>query len=575
MLNSSILLTNLPSLSISNKIDAIAVIKEQKAKKVLEEAKAQEAEQQQQQGEQDKVCKDDLTKTSPANSSSSPADTSSKGSQQQQQAPLSTGAGKRKQGTRPVSTTAIPGTPWCIVWTDQNKVFYFNPSTKTSVWDRPPELRNRDDVDKLVSNPPPILTQKTTTTSTSTTTINNNGSRSGIIKNDEDDNSRHSSTSESRSEKKIKLDTNNDISNGSASLSHKVSSPNLNNDNNNSNGATNSNGEIVVSVTSKNSPAQATTVVKKEVTSDIEREAAKKRETIPLAERIETFRQMLDEREVNPLSTFQKELRKIVFDARYLLLTSNERREVFEKYCLEKTEEEREKRRKRIKKATDEFKLLLQEANLTSRSVYDDFHDQYSQDPRYKALERTKDREILFDDHLALLRRREREERSQSGNVGGSSTSAKHHRSSSSSSRHHSGHHHHSHHHEHHRDHSRDDRRGISRDTSRSPAPHVAAIPSTSNKYSSSASNAQPSAKSIAIDNFKQLLRETKLIDKDTRKKIEESEHQHLIDIVCALQTDLRYKAMESMSEERRRILLNYIEELARSSAPASTTTLS
>lgn len=36
------------------------------------------------------------------------------------------------------------------------KVFFFNPSTKTSVWERPAELKGRSDVDKLVKCPPDV-----------------------------------------------------------------------------------------------------------------------------------------------------------------------------------------------------------------------------------------------------------------------------------------------------------------------------------------------------------------------------------------------------------------------------------
>lgn len=53
----------------------------------------------------------------------------------------------------------------------------------------------------------------------------------------------------------------------------------------------------------------------------------------------------------------------------------------------------------------------------------------------------------------------------------------------------------------------------------------------------------------IAEENFRQLLRETKLIDGDTRRKIEESEHQHLIDIIGTLQNDQRYLELEPCSE--------------------------
>lgn len=385
--------------------DAINVIKE--------EVKAQERSANQQQLEENQAQEKSANQQQQSNQQ--PAQAQDKSTTNQQQ-----------RGMKPVSTTAIPGSPWCIVWTDKNKVFYFNPSTKTSVWDRPTELLDRKDVDQMISSP--ISTpQQSDQTST-------------------------------QAEKKIKLDT---------------------------------------------KPAVAPKIVKKEVVSEVEKEAAKKRETISFEERVETFRNMLEEKEVKPNSTFQKELSKIVFDPRYLLLTSNERREVFEKYCLEKSEEERRKRRERIKKSTDDFKALLDEAGLTSRSVYDEFHSKYSKDPRYKALEKTKDREMLFDDHLAMLRRKEREERSR-----------KKHRSPSRSTS---------------RRKDKDSRRDFLK----------------------------------RKENFELLLKETKLINKDTRRKMEESEHQHLIDIIGTLQDDKRYVEMEPFSEDRRKILLSYIEQLA------------
>lgn len=42
--------------------------------------------------------------------------------------------------SRPISSTAIQGTPWCVVWTGDSRVFFYNPSTRTSVWERPEDL---------------------------------------------------------------------------------------------------------------------------------------------------------------------------------------------------------------------------------------------------------------------------------------------------------------------------------------------------------------------------------------------------------------------------------------------------
>jgi transcription elongation regulator 1 len=42
----------------------------------------------------------------------------------------------------------------CVVWTGDGRVFFYNPSSRTSVWERPEDLVGRADVDKMVSNPP-------------------------------------------------------------------------------------------------------------------------------------------------------------------------------------------------------------------------------------------------------------------------------------------------------------------------------------------------------------------------------------------------------------------------------------
>lgn len=59
--------------------------------------------------------------------------------------------------SKPVSSTPISGTPWCVVWTGDGRVFFYNPSTKTSVWERPEELAERADVTKAMSTVPEAL----------------------------------------------------------------------------------------------------------------------------------------------------------------------------------------------------------------------------------------------------------------------------------------------------------------------------------------------------------------------------------------------------------------------------------
>lgn len=42
----------------------------------------------------------------------------------------------------------------CVVWTGDNRVFFFNPSTKTSLWECPPELKNKPEIQELMKAPP-------------------------------------------------------------------------------------------------------------------------------------------------------------------------------------------------------------------------------------------------------------------------------------------------------------------------------------------------------------------------------------------------------------------------------------
>lgn len=42
----------------------------------------------------------------------------------------------------------------CVVWTGDKRVFFYNPSTRTSLWECPPELKNKPEVQELIKAPP-------------------------------------------------------------------------------------------------------------------------------------------------------------------------------------------------------------------------------------------------------------------------------------------------------------------------------------------------------------------------------------------------------------------------------------
>jgi hypothetical protein len=97
--------------------------------------------------------------------------------------------------------------------------------------------------------------------------------------------------------------------------------------------------------------------------------AAKERALVPLEIRVKQFKEMLREKEVSAFSTWEKELHKIVFDPRYLLLASKERKQVFEKYVKDRAEDERREKRNKMQKKRDDFKTLMEEAHLHPRLV--------------------------------------------------------------------------------------------------------------------------------------------------------------------------------------------------------------
>ncbi len=68
--------------------------------------------------------------------------------------------------------------------------------------------------------------------------------------------------------------------------------------------------------------------------------------------------------QVSAFSTWEKELHKIVFDPRYLLLTSKERKQVFEQYVKERAEEERREKRNKLREKKDLFRQLMEESKL-------------------------------------------------------------------------------------------------------------------------------------------------------------------------------------------------------------------
>jgi len=265
-----------------------------------------------------------------------------------------------KDTSRPVSSTPVSGTPWCVVWTGDGRVFFFNPSTRSSVWEKPEELQNRVDVDKLISNSPDSQPAE---------------KKEEMAVRDEDrmDKKKKQENSyvlmDEPPVKKIKV-----IDEGRVMDDHKEE-------------------------------------VCKDTAMEAEAKAAQQRALIPLEDRVQQFKEMLAEKEVSAFSTWEKELHKIVFDSRYLLLTSKERKDVYEDYVRERVEEERREKRNRMKEKKDDFRKLMEEAKLNGKSTFADFCHRHGKDDRFRGMEKSRERESLFNEFIIEVRRKEKEER--------------------------------------------------------------------------------------------------------------------------------------------------------------------
>ncbi len=309
---------------------------------------------------------------------------------------------KPQDKSRPVSSTPVKGTPWCVVWTGDNRVFFYNPTTKTSVWERPAELTGRPDVTEMMKSQSAAEKQK-------------KGDVSAVKKREE------SESDSDGEDRKIESKSNagggsssgggGGGSGGGSSVAAAASSgkTELVFENEMTKKAdNNSDADVVILQETKKSID-----VGKEAAMEAEVRAAKERTLIPLEDRMKQFRDLLTEKEISAFSTWEKELHKIVFDPRYLLLTSKERKQVFDRYVRERADAERRERKSRLKEKKEAFKKLLSEAKLTGKSSFSEFTSKHGKDERFKGIEKGRERESLFNEHLLELRKKEKEERSE------------------------------------------------------------------------------------------------------------------------------------------------------------------
>uniref|UniRef100_A0A803V5G9 Transcription elongation regulator 1 n=1 Tax=Ficedula albicollis TaxID=59894 RepID=A0A803V5G9_FICAL len=253
---------------------------------------------------------------------------------------------KAAQKAKPVATTPIPGTPWCVVWTGDERVFFYNPTTRLSMWDRPDDLIGRADVDKIIQEPP---------------------HKKGLEEGKKLIREEHEAAEEANEDEPIKIKKRKK--------------------------------DDIKDIDSE-----------KEAAMEAEIKAARERAIVPLEARMKQFKDMLLERGVSAFSTWEKELHKIVFDPRYLLLNPKERKQVFDQYVKTRAEEERKEKKNKIMQAKEDFKKMMEEAKINPRTTFSEFAAKHAKDSRFKAIEKMKDREALFNEFISAARKKEKED---------------------------------------------------------------------------------------------------------------------------------------------------------------------
>ncbi|XP_061084703.1 transcription elongation regulator 1-like protein [Conger conger] len=257
---------------------------------------------------------------------------------------INTEAGGTQKDKRPVASTPVPGSPWCVVWTGDDRVFFFNPTMQLSVWEKPVDLKGRGDLSRIMKDPPHKRKKEESTGEESSSALIDDESVEQIIKR------------------------------------NKMEEPAVQSD-------------------------------QQKAEEELSAKISPGRTTLPLEVRISHFRDMLLERGVSAFSTWEKELYKIVFDPRYLLLSPDERKQIFEQFVKMRMKEEHKEKKSKQQQAKEEFRKLLEDSRITSRSTFKEFSEKYGRDQRFKRVPKKKDQEHLFSQFVSVLKKRDKENR--------------------------------------------------------------------------------------------------------------------------------------------------------------------
>lgn len=129
------------------------------------------------------------------------------------------------------------------------------------------------------------------------------------------------------------------------------------------------------------------------------------------AEAKNAFKELLEALHVESDWTWEQAMRVIINDKRYgALKTLGERKQAFNEFLAHRKKQEAEEKRTRQKKAREEFIIMMQESKeLSSKMRWSKAAALLAEDPRFRAVEKDREREELFEDYLVELEAKEKE----------------------------------------------------------------------------------------------------------------------------------------------------------------------
>ncbi|KAI8051735.1 hypothetical protein BDF21DRAFT_498271 [Thamnidium elegans] len=279
----------------------------------------------------------------------------------------------------------VPGTNWLFVLTHDGYEFYYDRDSKTSVWEQPEELKEAMQELKKLEEEEKLKKEE----EEKQKALEEEEEAKKALEEEEENKKRvlEEEKEQARQEvKRIKLDQ----------------------------AVDNAEDVEATEMTEEDIMWQLQQMAEEEVGMDREeeeeevQEEAQKEEEIKQVEKkpelseqecIEKFYQLLKENNISPFAVYSVELPKLMLDPRFSLVPHNKQKNLFNKYCHELGEQIKKEKSQNTKKPENEFKELL-ESKVTTKMYWDDFRRKFKNDPRFKALSVTREKEALFKEHI-------------------------------------------------------------------------------------------------------------------------------------------------------------------------------